>query len=262
MVSPVNALSSAAYRIPIEDDGPTDGTLTDQAIAKYTTDVNNHENPSVINSDRQAITDALKNEIGDQIALLPGRGKNEREPTIAQLVDQYGQTILDRHERDPATTKEAIEGALGDYRQQATSWTPEDRGKVDAYIKQAMDHNGGDIQKSFEELRDMRWKPAYFYDSNLAIAADYLRARWETQKYNNQVAGIEVEVYLDKKKSGDIPQNGPGPVSQYSKLQEEYMNKGVEDQWNTLHWWEQMFLSDSSTTLGGLAAAAFENDLS
>ncbi|MFC4765494.1 hypothetical protein [Dyella koreensis] len=262
MVAPLNAVSSLAYLRPIDDGGSSDVSTTDAAIAKYTTDVNNHESPAVINADRQAIETAVNAEIGDQIAGLPIRNKTEREPTIQQLVDSYGKSILDRHERDPAITKEVVEGAIGDYRQQATTWTPEDRSKIDAYIKGAMDRHGGDIQKAFEDLRDQRWTPSHFYDSNLAIAADYLRARWETQKYNNQVADIEVGMYLDKKKKNEIPQNGPGPVSQYSSLQEEYMYKGVEDQWNTLHWWEQMFLSDSSTTIGGLAAAAFENDIS
>ncbi|WNL46227.1 hypothetical protein RKE25_00930 [Dyella sp. BiH032] len=262
MVSPLSAAPLYAYR-PIPDDGPpSDSYTTDQAIAKYTADLDAHASPSVLEADRQVLQNAVNAEIGDQILTLGKRDKNEREPTIQQLVDQYGQAIRDRHDREPATTKEALDAAIGNYKTQATTWTPEDRGKVDAYIKQAMDQHPDDIQGAFEQLRDMRWTPSHFYDSNLAIAADYLRARWETQKYNNQVSGIEVEIYLDKKKKGEIPQNGPGPVSQYSKLQEEYMNKGIDDQWNTLNIFEQFFLSDSSTTIGGLAAAAFENDLS
>jgi hypothetical protein len=262
MVAPLNAVSAFAYR-PIPDDGgPSDVSTTDQAIARYTADLDAHASPSVLEADRQVLQNAIDAEIGDRIQTLGQRGKTEREPTIEQLVDQYGKAILDRHDREPATTKEALEAAIGNYKTQATTWTPEDRGKVDAYIKQAMDQHPGNIQAAFEQLRDLRWTPGHFYDSNLAIAADYLRARWETEKYNNQVSGIEVEVYLDKKKKGEIPQNGPGPVSQYSKLQEEYMYKGIDDQWNTLNWFEKIFLSDSSTTIGGLAAAAFENDLS
>jgi hypothetical protein len=266
MIRPIEspAIAAATYKqYPLPgDNAMTPAQATDAAIAKYELDVKNGENASVLASDKQAIDKTVADEVSGQIATLPGRGKTEREPTVGQLVDQYGQAILDRHANDPAATRELVEGAVGDYKTTATQWAPEDRGKVDAYIQGALDRHGGDIQAAFEDLRDQRWLPKNFYDTNLAIGADYLRARWETQKYNNIVAGIEVETYLDKKQNNEIPQNGPGPVSPYSELQKEYMNKGVEDQWNTLNWFEKLFLSDSSVTVGGLVQAAFENDIS
>ncbi|RUL69211.1 hypothetical protein [Dyella choica] len=259
MVSAVSV--SAPMIFHHRPDPPYNPSPVDTAVAKYNDDLKAGD-PCVLWNDAQAIRAAIKQEIGDDIAALPQRGKTERDPTIDQLVQDYGKGILSCHDMDPAVTKEVIQSGIDDYRKEATTWTPEDRSQVDAYIKSAMDRHGGDIEKSFEDLRDMRWTPAHFYDSNLAIAADYLRARWETQKYNNTTAQIEVGTYLDDKKQGKTPQNGPGPVSQYSKLQEEYMYKGINDQWNTLHWWEQMFASSPDQTRADLVAAAFENDVS
>jgi hypothetical protein len=263
MVSPVSSPPVGLYRQQPDpgNSGPTPAQDTDAAIAKYETDARNGASASVLSSDRQEIDAAVGREIADRVAQMPGRDKTDRE-SLQQIIDGYGHDIVSRHEGGPAATKEIIGSAIDDYRTQATTWAPEDRGRIDAYIKDAMDRHGGDIQAAFEDLRDQRWMPRNFYDTNLAIAADYLRARWETQKYNNVVAGIEVDTYLDKKQNNEIPQNGPGPVSPYSDLQKEYMEKGVEDQWNTLNWFEKMFLSDSSVTIGGLAAAAFENDVS
>lgn len=259
MVSAITANAPMVFHH--RPDPPDSESPVDVAVDKYNTDLKAGD-PCVLWNDAQAIRAAVKQELSDDIASLPQRHKTEREPTIDQLVDTYGQFIMSAHDMDPAVTKEVIQSSIDDYKKQATTWTPEDRNQVDAYIKDAMARNGGDIQKSFEDLRNMRWTPAHFYDSNLAIAADYLRARWETQKYNNTTAMVEVGVYLDQKKKGQTPQNGPGPVSQYSKLQEEYMNKGINDQWNTLHWWEQMFASSPDQTEADLAAAAFENDVS
>lgn len=264
MLTPIEGSTSvAAYRerpIPLEP--PTAAEATDQAIAKYQTDASNGASPSQLADDRAAIEKAVEVEVQLQILQLPGRDKTQREPTIAQLVDQYGKDIIARHTDAPAATRELVQGAIDDYKTSATQWTPEDRTKVDAYIKGAMDRHPDNIQAAFEELRDLRWTPGHFYDTNLAIGADYLRARWETQKSNNIVAGTMVDYYLDKKQDNEIPQNGPGPVSPYSELQKEYMHKGVDDQWNTLNWFEKAFLSDSSVTIGGFARAAFENDIS
>ncbi|MFD1295622.1 MULTISPECIES: hypothetical protein [Lysobacter] len=264
MLNPIDAsMPVTAYRQrPIPEEPPTAAEATDKAIAKYELDVKNGASPSDLADDRVAIEKAVEVEVQLQILQLPGREKTQREPTVAQLVDQFGKAIMDRHADDPAATRELVQGAIDDYKTTATQWTPEDRGKVDAYIKGAMDRHPGNIQAAFEELRDLRWTPGHFYDTNLAIGADYLRARWETEKSNNIVGGIMVDVYLDKKQNNQIPQNGPGPVSPYSELQKEYMHKGVEDQWNTLNWFEKSFLSDNSVTISGLARAAFENDVS
>lgn len=263
MVTPINAAAPTAYAYrPEPPEPPTASEATDQAIEQYQTHLSQGASASQLADDRAAIDKAVAAEIQLQILALPGRQKTEREPTIAQLVDQYGQKILERHPDLPAASRETIDAAIGAYKTQATQWAPEDRGKVDAYIKDAMDRHPDDIQGAFEQLRDLRWTPGHFYDTNLAVAADYLRARWETQKSNNIVAGIMVDAYMDKKRNGEIPQNGPGPVSPYSELQKEYMHKGIDDQWNTLNWFEKAFLSDSSTTIAGLTRAAFENDIS
>lgn len=265
----MSGLSPVSHAPPlrfIPDDGgggrtPTAGERTDQAIAQYRKDLANGENPSVLNNDRKAIDDAVAAEIEMKIDAEPGRDKTDRRP-LEESVQQYGDDILARHPDLSAVEREEVQGAVDTYKTAATTWAPEDRGKVDAYIKQAMDAHPDDIQGAFEQLRDMRWEPGHFYDTNLAIAADYLRARWETQKYNNVVASLEVSQYLDKKRNDEIPQNGPGPVSPYSELQKEYMEKGINDQWDTLNWFEKAFLSDSSVTISGVVQAAFENDVS
>jgi hypothetical protein len=121
-------------------------------------------------------------------------------------------------------------------------WVPENEAKVQEYINNSLEHNNGNVELAFAELRDLRQKEENYYDTNLAIAADYLRARWETQKCGPAVAGAEVAAYLELKKHGKVPKEGPGPVSPYSKLQEKYMYKGVADETNQMSlatklWW-------------------------
>jgi hypothetical protein len=249
---------------PGEPTPPSASERTDAAIDKYTQDLHNGASPSVLQADREAIDAAVATEIRQNIDALPRRDKTDRKP-LGDTVQELGDDILSRNQDVPATTREAVEGAISDYKSEATTWAPEDRGKVDAYIRQAMDAHPGDIKGAFEQLRDMRWRPGHFYDTNLAIAADYLRARWETEKYGRNVASAEVSIYLDKKQDNEIPQNGPGPVSPYSELQKEYMYKGIDDQWDSMSFWDQLAASGGPTDegqIGQYAAAAFENDLS
>jgi hypothetical protein len=112
----------------------------------------------------------------------------------------------------------------------ATKWTPLNESMVEAYIQFAMDLNGGDVEKAFEYLRDQRQEPSNYYDSNMAIAADYFRARWETHDlYGSAWETRRVEAYLLLKQTVGVPQEGPGPVSPYTSLEAKYMYLGIRD---------------------------------
>jgi hypothetical protein len=121
-------------------------------------------------------------------------------------------------------------------------WTPEDKGKVDAYIDDALGRHGGDVAAAFADIRDRRQQAQNYYDTNMAIAADHLRARLETQRSGPPVALQEVETYMALKRTVGVPQEGPGPVSPYSQLELDYMRSGVavqQDQMSFLEkaWW-------------------------
>lgn len=111
-----------------------------------------------------------------------------------------------------------------------SAWTTENAQLIEALIRAAIMNNDGDIEKAFMELRDLRQNPSYYYDSNLAAAADYLRARWDVQRYGSEVERLRVEAYIKMKRAGAVPKEGPGPVSPPSEIQERYMRKGVEDE--------------------------------
>lgn len=108
-------------------------------------------------------------------------------------------------------------------------WTPEDRAKTDAYIRNALKHNGGDVNKALNELRDLRQLPQNRYDKNLANAADYLRARDDSRVETPPVSAAKVEIYSLMKRMGWVPEEGCGPVSPYSDTQAQYMRRGVID---------------------------------
>jgi hypothetical protein len=108
-------------------------------------------------------------------------------------------------------------------------WLPEDRAKVDQYVNDAINQHGGDLDAAWQSLVAKRQLPENFYDPNLASAADYLRARLETHKYGPTVEKARIEAYLELKRHGLIPPVGPGPVSPYSEMQREYMQKGIQD---------------------------------
>ena len=117
----------------------------------------------------------------------------------------------------------------------ATTWTPENETEVMDWINYAMLNGGmldgkGNVQDAWNVLVKLRQDPENYYNTNLAIASDYFRARVETQQYGDAVASKEIEAYLDLKQAGQAPRTGPGPVSPYSELEREYMNKGVTDQ--------------------------------
>jgi hypothetical protein len=109
-------------------------------------------------------------------------------------------------------------------------FTPEDEEKVKQLIADAIARHNGDIALAFVDLRDQRQRPENFFDTNLAIAADYLRARLEVRRNGPFVARDEVEAYLLLKRTVGVPKEGPGPVSPFSELQAKYMRLGVQDE--------------------------------
>jgi len=136
-------------------------------------------------------------------------------------------------------------------------FTPEDEDKVKSFIADALARNGGDVELAFADLRDRRQRPENFYDSNLAIAADYLRARRETKRNGPIVAKEQVEVYLALKMTGAVPREGPGPVSPFSPLQARYMAQGIEDQTDQMSRAEKDFYNSSPGFVFGTVSAAF-----
>ena len=121
-------------------------------------------------------------------------------------------------------------------------WTPQNEAQVKADIQGALNRHHGNIEQAFADLRDQRQQPQNYYDSNLAIAADYLRARWDVQRHGTVAEAAAVETYLLAKRTVGVPQEGPGPVSPYSDLEAKYMRKGVADEaahqsfWDNLKW--------------------------
>lgn len=120
------------------------------------------------------------------------------------------------------------------------NWSPENDQKVNNYINQAMSEAHGNVAKAFAYLRDKRDQPANYYDTNLAYAADYLRARWDTERHGPQAETESILAYMGLKKAGLAPKEGPGPVSPYSNKELDYMLKGVQDETKQMPWWEQL----------------------
>jgi hypothetical protein len=142
----------------------------------------------------------------------------------------------------------------------SSPWAPEDEAKVQADIKGALDRHHGDVALAFADLRDQRQLPQNYYDTNMAIAADYLRARWDTQRCGPTVSSSEVETYMALKRTVGVPQEGPGPVSPYSDLELKYMRKGVSDETDKMSFWDQVWwASPPGVALGLLRAGRGED---
>jgi hypothetical protein len=109
-------------------------------------------------------------------------------------------------------------------------WSPENDQAVQNYINEAMQHAHGNVEQAFAYLRDKRDQPSNFYDTNLALAADYLRARWDTQRHGPEAETQAIGAYMAAKRLGITPQEGPGPVSPYSDKELAFMLKGVQDE--------------------------------
>ena len=119
-------------------------------------------------------------------------------------------------------------------------WSQENDQTVNNYINDAMAHAHGNVEEAFAYLRDKRDLSSNYYDTNLAIAADYLRARWDTQRHGPNAETAAIDVYMAGKQLGAVRQEGPGPVSPYSDKEKAYMLKGVEDETKEMPLYEQV----------------------
>jgi hypothetical protein len=151
-------------------------------------------------------------------------------------------------------TRAAVDGNVTP---QENKWTPTSDAQIKSLIANALNRNKGDISKAFAYLRDLRQQPENYYNSNLAIAADYLRARWETQRCGPEVAIAEVEIYMKLKKDGEAPKEGPGPVSPYSPLELQFMKAGVRDQADKMSLLEQLWWASQPGLEFGTAMATW-----
>jgi hypothetical protein len=122
----------------------------------------------------------------------------------------------------------------------ASEWTQPNASIVNDYIREAQNHSHGNIEQAFVYLRDQRDQPQNYYNTNLAIAADYFRAYWDSQTHGPDAERLSVAAYLELKKEGLAPKEGPGPVSPYSNLEAQYMNKGISDEENHTPLWERI----------------------
>lgn len=134
-------------------------------------------------------------------------------------------------------------------------WPPPDKDKINALITKALKDNHGDVSKAFAELRNQRDEPANYYNTNLAIAADYLRARWDTQQYGPEVAWSMNQAYMELKGVTGVPHEGPGPVSPKSPLEKQYMDQGVSDEWDQMPLWKKILSVPAAPTGAALAVA-------
>lgn len=121
-----------------------------------------------------------------------------------------------------------------------SKWSAADENQVKAYINQALAHSHGDVSQAFAYLRNMRDEKQNFYNTNLAIAADYMRARWDTQQHGADAEYLSVEAYLAAKRTVGVPKEGPGPTSPYSSLEAKYMLQGVQDEANKEGIWKRL----------------------
>jgi len=131
--------------------------------------------------------------------------------------------------------------------QQDHKWTPATEAGIKSLIAKALSLYHGNVSEAFAYVRDQREKPSNFYNSNMAIADDYLRSRWDAETCGPAVALGEVNAYMTLKQHGLVPKSGPGPVSPYSPLELQFMKQGVWDQTRQMPLWEQYWW----TTPGG-----------
>ncbi|HEX4772153.1 MAG TPA: hypothetical protein VH351_15060 [Bryobacteraceae bacterium] len=110
------------------------------------------------------------------------------------------------------------------------NWSPENDQLVKNDINKAMNYAHGNIEQAFTYLRDKRDQPSNYYDTNLALAADYLRARWDTQRHGPEAETQAINTYMAAKRLGLAPKEGPGPISPYSDKERSLMLKGVQDE--------------------------------
>lgn len=134
-------------------------------------------------------------------------------------------------------------------------WSNVNEDTINAYINEAMSATGNNISAAHDQLTNERQQPQGYYDQNLAIAADYLRARMNTANYGIDVAlGMNAK-YMNEKANGQVQPAGPGPVSPWSQTERDYMDKGAYDQWNIMPTAKKLVLySLPGTLFGGIRA--------
>ena len=137
-------------------------------------------------------------------AAQPERGVSELEGSVKGAVEDARKGALDGSKSASPTTPQTPSNPAGTPAQ-ADKWTPTSESGIKSVIANALKRDDGDVSKAFAYLRDLRQQPANYYDSNMAIAADYLRARWETQKCGPEVASAEVSIYMKLKQDGKVP---------------------------------------------------------
>jgi len=132
------------------------------------------------------------------------------------------------------------------------TWTPENKETIKTMIGQALRDNGGDVSKAFIQLRDKRLRPENYYDTNMAISADYLRARYDTQQYGPKAAQQMNDAYMAFKRTAGVLKGGIGPISPSSKLERKYMNQGIADEKAIMPWSKQKELNRNVIVVGGI----------
>jgi len=132
------------------------------------------------------------------------------------------------------------------------TWTPENRETINTIIGQALKDNGGDVSKAFAGLRDKRRQPENYYDTNMAIATYYLRARYDTQQYGPRAVQQMNNAYMAFKRATGVPTESHRQVSPPSKLERRYMNRGVADEKAIMPWSKQKELNRNVIVVGGI----------
>jgi hypothetical protein len=116
-------------------------------------------------------------------------------------------------------------------RMESPVWTPRNEAAVRKIINDAMNRHRGSVWAAYKEVDGKRHKRKNFYDQNLAIASDYLRARKDVGFIGvpEPAYRLGIDRYMDQKKAGKAKPLGNGPVSPYSRLALKYMYKGARD---------------------------------
>ena len=137
-------------------------------------------------------------------------------------------------------------------------WTALNTKTIQDDIDRAMKDNGQDLDKAWADLTTQRQDPKNHYDQNLAVAADYLRARRLARDCGPVPATDAVEKYMALKRTVGVPKEGKGPVSPYSDTELQYMLKGVKDETNKMSFLTKVWWGSPPGLELGYAKAAIE----
>lgn len=116
-------------------------------------------------------------------------------------------------------------------RRESPVWTPRNEAEVKRIIQDALTRHHGRVLDAYKAVDGKRHRRKHFYDQNLAIASDYLRARKDVGGIGvpEPIYRLGISRYMEQKKAGKARPLGNGPVSPYSKLALKYMYKGASD---------------------------------